>query len=121
MTGAASRNKGARRERELCKVLGAELGDVLQRNIEQTRNGGADVLCVKGFAIEVKGCERLSTPAWWRQACEQAARVSAEPMLAVKQNRKPWVFWLHTIDGGRRKADVIEAAGHIREKWACWP
>ncbi len=115
---AASRNKGAAAERELLKLLGEELGHVLQRNITQTRGGGADCLEVKGFAIEIKRQERMSRPAWWRQACEQAERVNAEPMLFYRRNREPWRAYIHTIDGKYREGTLIDAACAIREKWA---
>ena len=117
----ASRDKGARAEREVLKLLGEELGQVLQRNIQQTRGGGADCLEVKGFAIEIKRQERLSRPAWWAQAVEQAQRVGAEPMLLYRRNREQWQAFIHTRDGQYREGSLIEAASAIREKWAYWP
>lgn len=117
----ASRDKGARGEREALKLLGAELGEMLTRNLEQTRDGGGDCLCVKGWAIEVKRVESLSRPKWWRQAVEQAARVGAEPMLLYRRNREPWTAWIHTIDGKWREGTMIDAASAIREKLAGWP
>ncbi len=119
--GAMSRTKGARAELEVLKLLGTELGQALQRNISQTREGGADCLCVKGWAIEVKRVEQLSRPAWWRQAVAQALRVGAEPMLLYRRSREPWAAWIHTRDGGYREGSLIDAAGAIREKWARWP
>ncbi len=121
MSGAGSRNKGAAAEREVLKLLGAELGVALKRNIEQTRGGGADCLEVKGFAIEVKRQERLSRPAWWAQAIEQAQRVGAEPMLLYRRNREPWQAFIHTHDGQYREGTLIDAACAIREKWSRWP
>ena len=59
---ASQRRNGAAGEREFLKALGAELGDILSRNLQQTREGGADRLCVKGWAIEVKRQEALSRP-----------------------------------------------------------
>ncbi len=115
--GRSQRRKGADAERELLKKLGDELGIVLQRNITQTRGGGADCLELRGFAIEVKRQERQSVPSWWRQACDQAERVGAEPMLATRQSHKPWRFYLKA-ETGYREATLIEAAGHIREKFA---
>ena len=88
--GAMQRSKGARAEREVLKLLGEELGVLLTRNLQQTREGGADCLCVKGFAIEVKRQEQLRRPTWWRQACEQAGRVGAEPMLLYRRSREQW-------------------------------
>ena len=82
-----SRTKGARGEREVLKLLGEELGIDLQRNLVQTREGGADCLCVRGFAIEIKRQERLSRPTWWRQACEQAARVGPSRCSCTARTR----------------------------------
>ena len=118
---ASQRRKGAAAEREVLRLLGEELGILLQRNIQQTRDGGADCLCVKGFAIEVKRQEALSRPAWWRQACEQASMVQAEPMLLYRRSREPWTAWIHTRDGMWREGTLIDAACAIREKWSAWP
>lgn len=118
---AMSRNKGASAELEVLRLLGEELGQSLQRNLSQTREGGADCICVKGFAIEVKRQEQLSRPAWWRQAAEQAQRLAVEPMLLYRRNREPWTAWIHTADGGYRVGTLIDAAAAIREKWMMWP
>lgn len=117
----ASRDKGARGEREVLKLLGDELGEILTRNIQQTRDGGADCLAVKGFAIEVKRQESLSRPTWWRQAIEQAQRVGAEPMLLYRRNREQWKAFIHTRDGKYREGTLQDAACAIREKWLSWP
>ena len=117
----ASRDKGARAEREVLKLLGDELGEILTRNLQQTREGGADCLAVKGFAIEVKRQERLSRPAWWAQAVEQAQRVGAEPMLLYRRNREKWKAFIHTRDGKYREGTLQDAASAIREKWLYWP
>lgn len=118
---ASQRAKGARAEREVLRLLGDLLGQALSRNISQTREGGADCLCVKGFAIEVKRQERLSRPTWWRQACEQAARVGAEPLLLYRRSREKWTAWIHTHDQQWREGTLDDAASAIREKWLRWP
>ena len=112
----ASRTKGANGEREALKLLGEELGVMLTRNLQQTREGGGDCLCVKGWAIEVKRQERLARPSWWRQACEQAKRIGAEPMLLYRRSREPWTAFIHTIDGKYREGTLQDAACAIREK-----
>lgn len=114
---AMQRRKGAAAEREVLKLLGAELGQELTRNLEQTREGGADCLAVWGWAIEIKRQESLSRPAWWRQAVRQAQQVGAEPMLLYRRNREPWRAWIHTHDGKWREGSLIDAANAIREKW----
>ncbi len=114
---AMQRRKGAAAEREFLHKLGEELGELLTRNLQQTREGGADCLCVKGWAIEIKRQERLSRPAWWRQACEQAARSGSQPMLAYRRSREPWRVWIKEgVD-----LDIQEAACQIREKLLGWP
>jgi Holliday junction resolvase len=113
--------KGQRAEREVLKLLGDELGQELQRNLQQTREGGADCTMVKGWAIEVKRQERLSRPAWWAQACEQAQRAGAEPMLLYRRNREDWQAYIHTTGGAYREGTLIDAACAIREKWLSWP
>ena len=115
--GRMSRNKGARGECEFLAILGAELGEMLTRNLQQTRGGGADCLMVKGWAIEVKRCESLSRPTWWRQAVEQAEREGVQPMLAYRRNKEPWRVWI------KEGCDVsVEAAAcAIREKLMGWP
>ena len=119
--GAMQRAKGSRAEREVLKLLSEELGQMLTRNLQQTREGGADCLCVKGFAIEVKRQESLRRPTWWRQACEQAARVGAEPMLLYRRNREQWRSLIHTQNNEYREGTLIDAACAIREKWLRWP
>lgn len=119
--GVMQRRKGQVAEREVLRLLGDELGISLQRNLQQTREGGADCLLVNGYAIEIKRQERLSRPSWWRQAVEQAQRVGAEPMLLYRRNREPWRALIHVFEGAYREGSLIDAAGAIREKWARWP
>jgi hypothetical protein len=115
--GRMSRNKGARGEREFLELLGTELGEMLARNLQQTRGGGADCLMVKGWAIEVKRCESLSRPTWWRQAVKQAEREGVQPMLAYRRNKEPWRVWI------KEGCDISveSAACAIREKLLGWP
>lgn len=117
MSGASSRTKGAVGERELLKLLGEELGIELKRNLLQTRESGADCVEIRGFILEIKRCETLCLPKWWRQAMSQAEG-KGEPMLAFRQSRKPWRFLIHTRDGLHREGTLIQAAEAIREKWA---
>jgi Holliday junction resolvase len=116
-----SRTKGAAAERELCKLLSDELGVMVRRNVDQARSGGADCLQVDGFAIEVKRRETLARPTWWRQAVEQGAKASAEPMVFFRRNGEPWQALIRTVDGGYRDATWEQAMFHIREKWQSWP
>jgi len=90
------RAKGAAGEREFCKWLQTKFGldELPTRNLEQTREGGADILGFKPFIFEVKRVEVLSLRHWWRQAVLAAKMgVGGEiPVVAFRQNRQPWRF-----------------------------
>jgi len=86
--------KGASGEREALKwfmVRFPELGD-LTRNLEQTRNGGADCLTIDGIALEVKRQEALAIESWWKQTTRQAVVSKRLPVLMYRQNRRQWFF-----------------------------
>jgi hypothetical protein len=111
-----SREKGARAERELFKLLSDELGFVVRRNVDQARNGGADSIELPGFAPEVKRHERLSRPAWWRQAVAQAEKVGKEPILFYRRNDEPWRALLYRHNGNPMDVSFEDAVKHVREK-----
>ena len=91
-----SRQKGARGERELCKWLMDNLPGVpeLSRTLDQARDGGADIMLLPPFAIEVKRCQVIEIEKWWKQAEIQAEQTGRIPLLAYRANRKPWTFCL---------------------------
>lgn len=94
MTGAMSRNKGQRGEREVCHLLQPILdqsgsGWSLSRNLEQTQKGGYDLVGVPGLAIEIKYVETLHLREWWEQCVRQAGD-DLLPVLIYRQRRKPW-------------------------------
>jgi len=85
-----SRNKGAAAEREVFKILSLALGIKVERNLIQTRDGGADTYSIEGWAVEIKRQETLSLPAWWEQTLAQAVLAQKKPMLVYRQSRHPW-------------------------------
>lgn len=92
-----SRAKGASGEREFCRVLTDLLGDALteplKRNLEQTRNGGHDILGIQAFALEIKRYKRIKDgdiKKFWEQACEQAERAGGYPALAFREDLQSW-------------------------------
>lgn len=121
MSGKRSRDKGSRGELEAFAALGEMLGVMLERNLQQSRQGGSDCVKLKGFSVEVKRQERLARQTWWRQAVKQADIELAEPMVLYRKNRKPWMALICKADRDYREATLEEAASHIREKWLCWP
>ena len=84
----ASRQKGQRGEREICKLLAEKFGGEFKRNLSQTQDGGYDVLGLDGFAIEVKFQEKLSIEKWYKQAVDQAEEKT--PVLFFRRSREPW-------------------------------
>lgn len=93
MTGARSRNKGARGERDVCAKLERELGIKFARNLKQYQQAQhGDIEPPAGpYLLEVKNCVTQSIPAWWRQACAAAAARSLLPCLVFKDRGK-WAF-----------------------------
>ena len=94
MAGKASRDKGIRGENEFCKMLHKLLGDIypaIERNVDQDRKSGADILVIDGWAIQVKRYK--DTPnisGWWRQTLNEAYEAELKPCLAYRLNRQPW-------------------------------
>jgi len=115
------RRKGQAAERELCALLSEELGLTVRRNVDQARAGGADILELPGFALEVKRQERLSRPTWWAQAVRQADQIKREPILFYRKSKEPWRAMLHRHNSDPIDVPLERALEHIREKIACWP
>lgn len=100
MTGAMSRNKGARFEREVIAQLqeivdrqyrAARRSDApkLRRNLVQYQEkGNADIAGLPWLALECKRCETLQLRQWWEQAQEQT-EAHQITVLVWKQNRRP--------------------------------
>jgi len=90
--GAKERRKGGDGERELRRLLAAELGDGVVRELGASRDGGHDISGVGPFALECKRAEKLQIREWWAQACRQAEAVGKLPALAYRQSRREWTF-----------------------------
>jgi len=86
--GKASRQKGQRGEREVCKLLAEKLGGEYKRNLMQTQDGGYDVLGLHGYAIEVKFQEKFQIEKWWKQTVEQAE--GKIPVLFFRKSHECW-------------------------------
>ncbi len=97
MTGAYSRNKGARAERELCGLLREYLGVEATRQLkqyQQAQQGDIEQL-IGRFLIEIKNQATLSPQEWWRQALAAAkAKGSCLPCVAYRlPNRGEYYRW----------------------------
>lgn len=106
-----SRSKGQRGEREVKELFQQAMDEVgkeidlpwvpeVKRNLMQTMEGGADLVGIPGFAVEVKFQENLQVDKWWAQAVHQAASLERwaqtmsqpvpEPLLIYRQKNRPW-------------------------------
>lgn len=96
-----SRNKGKAGEREIIDLWQPLLDRItheaehepilLQRNTLQSDRGGADITGLPWIAVEIKRCQQIALPAWWRQACGQAKNGQLI-VLAFRINHCPWMF-----------------------------
>lgn len=91
MRNGGQRAKGHAAENEVCKILSEKFGYKVKRNLDQVRNGGADIIDVPPFAVEVKRHQVLNIPAWWKQALSQTTDSNPIPVLLYRQNGKPWM------------------------------
>jgi len=119
---AMQRRKGAGGERELFRLLEGQLGLIVKRNLEQTRNGGADSISIPGLAIEVKRQECAFREGWWLQARQQAG--DKTPVLAYRKSRQPWRFVVplsyvtrqHCHQSFRCTMELLEFCWLVRER-----
>lgn len=103
-----SKQKGKRGEQEFNAVLNSILGKIVKKRAAaglpawehgpkafvDVQANDADIQSLDGLAIEVKRQEVLNVKGWWRQAERQADNQGGIPILAYRQNRKPWIVCL---------------------------
>jgi len=89
-----SRQKGANGEREAAEWLATnfKLASKPERNLEQVRQGGHDLIGFPPFAFEVKRQEVLEKRKWWLQAINSLTDEYSIPVVMYRQNRKKWKF-----------------------------
>ncbi len=109
--GIHVRNKGHAGEREFALLLAEKLGcGHLDRNIDQVRDGGADIISLPPFAIEVKRVQQLLFPAWRKQAIFQCSTRNPIPVLAYRQNHKKWKIQMLCRDLVKKRYVVDQEA-----------
>lgn len=94
-----SRSKGQRGEREIVKLLQSVVDKVceehsvekvlIERNQNQSNQGGYDLIGLDWLAPEVKRCETLSVDKWWEQTLRQA-KPGQMPVLFYRKSRMSW-------------------------------
>lgn len=102
-----SRSKGANGEREAATWLAKKfkLEKVPQRNLEQVRSGGFDLIGFEPFALEIKRCQVLSLRAWWVQVVN-ACPPGAHPVVMYRQNHQSWRFLISAKNIGLRNGFI---------------
>lgn len=99
-----SKQKGNSGEREFIKEFKIVSGVELKRNYEQTANGGHDVNVVRRcnlvaqviddqYAIEIKRHKKITPHEMeqhWEQASKQAKLLGKLPLLAFREDYRPW-------------------------------
>jgi hypothetical protein len=89
--GKRSRAKGARGELEIRDLLRTHGWETAHRNFMSGGAGGGDLIeAIPDIHLEVKRCETLRLPQWWRQATE-SARPSDTIVIAHRANMQPWL------------------------------
>jgi len=91
-----SQRKGASAEREVAALIAMHLGIKLKRNLEQTREGGHDLI-LDGesqhwpIALEIKNYAEArpgQIKEWWTQAVRQGVEANQTPVLWYKDRRR---------------------------------
>lgn len=101
-----ARDKGKRGENEVCNILTDCLGHKVTRNLEQTRNGGEDII-LGNWSIECKRTERVNLPAYWRQATENAR--ARKPAVVLRWSRGEWLAVVRLTDWIElAREDIVE-------------
>ena len=92
-TGKTSRTKGHNFERLICnkinaKMVESDLPYEVSRNLDQTRDGGSDIVGLHNYTIECKRYAKGCRPqkAWWDQVVKSADNTI--PLLIYKFGRK---------------------------------
>lgn len=83
----ASRDKGARGERELARIL-TEAGFASTRNARNGLSTDDIAHCLPDTHVECKWSETLCIPAWWTQTMRDAS--GRVPVIAFRQSHQPW-------------------------------
>jgi hypothetical protein len=107
MNGSFSRNKGKRGESEVLLLFVGAMRQVeyklgitaddstapskkIQRNLNQSIDGGHDIVGIPFYAVEVKRVEKPQLNAYWKQTMEQAIKAQLRPLLVWKVAKQDW-------------------------------
>lgn len=86
----AQRTKGAAGEREICDMIFENLGIEVHRNLQQTRDGGADIK-LKPYSIEVKRRAAIGNIYDWMNQASAGCDMAERPIVVCRADRKQWL------------------------------
>lgn len=102
--------KGSSGEREFCEWIQniLSLDQKPKRILEQTREGGADVI-VDNYMFEVKRVEKLNLRPWWLQVCKANRDKNDKylPVVVFRQNNKDWSVLISATYIGLKSGFII--------------
>lgn len=110
MGGKMSKNKGKDGERKVRDLFRDALDgyipdtSVIRRNHQQAEIGGADLVGVPIFSVEVKRVKKIvwgkSLMDWWEQCVEQALEERKYPCLVFRQDFGSWLVMIQAYPAG---------------------
>lgn len=116
---AMQRTKGKAGEREVAALIREHTGFDVRRRVRQ-HEGDSDLEGIPGWSCEVKRAKEARLSAWWLQACEQARKSRAKPVLFYRIDRRQWraVWPLCLVVGGEQWGGLEWTAETSVEGWA---
>lgn len=111
---ASIRAKGQNFERKMSKMFNESFGLPTERNLQQSVNGGDDLMGVPFFSIELKKHNTKAIGTWWKQCAESARRQSKMPVLIYEMPRqKPTVVMrIEDVSAALAEAPLLPAASN---------
>nr|DAU41089.1 MAG TPA: HOLLIDAY JUNCTION RESOLVASE, ENZYME, HOMOLOGOUS RECOMBINATION, HOLLIDAY [Caudoviricetes sp.] len=108
MTNA--KRKGNAGEVEFCKLIFENLGIDVHRNLQQTRDGGADIK-LKPYSIEVKRRAAIGNIYDWMSQATEGCDLSERPIVVCRADRKQWLAVMPIEELFRLIREEVAAAG----------
>lgn len=84
------KRKGNGGEIEVCKLIFDNLGIEVHRNLQQTRDGGADIK-LKPYSIEVKRRAAIGNIYDWMSQATSGCDTAERPIVVCRADRKQWL------------------------------
>jgi hypothetical protein len=94
--GKSQRTKGATYEREIVRALMDALGIAVERNLNQTRDGGGDI-DLPGYLVECKRRAGIAVYEWLDQAT-RAAKPNQTPLVIARADRRESIVIMRLDD-----------------------